>query len=167
MISLDQVLLLQDKVETAVLRIKELTDENRRLASDNDALRSKCAELSKALEDKTELVSTLESDQTKIEAGILNALSRLDTVENSVLSAGSINASSINASSIHASNGQANFQTAAESPESPTAVSSAEETEQKAEEEAVHQATGTQQEEQEEKAPSPTPQSIDNQFDIF
>ena len=157
MISLDQVLLLQDKVETAVLRIKELTDENRRLASDNDALRSKCAELSKALEDKTELVSTLESDQTKIEAGILNALSRLDTVENSVLSAGNI----------HASNGQANFQTAAESPESPTAVSSAKETEQKAEEEAVHQATGTQQEEQEEKAPSPTPQSIDNQFDIF
>ena len=89
MISLDQVLLLQEKVETAVQRLAELTAEKERLTSENDALRSKCAELSKALEDKTELVSNLESDQNKIEAGILSALSRLDTVENSVLSAGS------------------------------------------------------------------------------
>lgn len=89
MISLDQVLLLQEKVETAVQRLAQLNADNERLTSENDALRSKCAELSKALEDKTELVSNLESDQNKIEAGILSALSRLDTVENSVLSAGS------------------------------------------------------------------------------
>ena len=89
MISLDQVLLLQENVETAVQRLAELTAEKERLTSENDALRTKCAELSKALEDKTELVSNLESDQNKIEAGILSALSRLDTVENSVLSAGS------------------------------------------------------------------------------
>ena len=80
MISLDQVLLLQEKVETAVQRLAQLNADNERLTSENDALRSKCAELSKALEDKTELVSNLESDQNKIEAGILSALSRLDTV---------------------------------------------------------------------------------------
>lgn len=87
MISLDQVLLLQKKVETAVERISALGAENARLKADNDALRSKCAELSKALTDKVELVSTLEAEQSQIEEGILNALSRLDTVENSVLTA--------------------------------------------------------------------------------
>lgn len=78
MISLDQVLLLQRKVETAVDKISQLK-------SDNDALRSKCAELTKALSEKTELVSRLESEQSKIEEGILTALNRLDIVENSVL----------------------------------------------------------------------------------
>ena len=89
MISLDQVLLLQKKVETAVERMGALNAENSQLKSENDALRSKCAELTKALAEKTELVSHLEADQSKIEEGILLALDRLDTVENSVLSAAS------------------------------------------------------------------------------
>jgi len=43
MISLDQVLLLQKKVETAVEKIGALTSSNTQLKSENDALRSKCA----------------------------------------------------------------------------------------------------------------------------
>src|SRR5574344_1027858 len=85
MISLDQVLLLQKKVETAVEKIGTLTNTVSQLKDDNDALRSKCAELTKALSTKTEQVSTLEDEQGKIEEGIMNALNRLSTVENSVL----------------------------------------------------------------------------------
>ncbi|MBQ3687462.1 MAG: hypothetical protein II932_06495, partial [Treponema sp.] len=55
------------------------------LKNDNDALRTKCAELTKALDEKTELVSSLEDNQGKIEEGILTALNRLDTVENAIL----------------------------------------------------------------------------------
>ena len=85
MISLDQVLLLQKKVETAVGKINFLTGQVEQLKNDNDALRAKCAELTKALDEKTELVSSLEVNQGKIEEGILTALNRLDTVENSIL----------------------------------------------------------------------------------
>ncbi|MBO4404941.1 MAG: cell division protein ZapB [Treponema sp.] len=85
MISLDQVLLLQEKVETAVQKITALSENNARLESENDALRSKCAELSKALEEKTELVKTFENQQNRIESGILNALEKLDSVENALL----------------------------------------------------------------------------------
>lgn len=85
MITLDQVLLLQKKVETAVEKIKGLTSEIEQLKADNDALRSKCTELTKALTDKTEFVSTLESEQDKIESTILHALNQLDVVENSIL----------------------------------------------------------------------------------
>ena len=67
MITLDQVLLLQEKVEA-------------------DALRSKCAELTKAFSEKTELVSTIESTQAKIEESILKTLNRLDFVEDAILS---------------------------------------------------------------------------------
>ena len=148
MISLDQVLLLQEKVETAVQRLAQLNADNERLTSENDALRSKCAELSKALEDKTELVSNLESDQNKIEAGILSALSRLDTVENSVLSAGSSTTS--NAPST-------NENTSTTPQENPSTESASSET----------QETTT---EQNVDIDEPTPQpasSIDGQFDIF
>ncbi|MBP3771925.1 MAG: cell division protein ZapB [Treponema sp.] len=80
MISFDQVLLLEEKVESAVKKIEQLNAENA-------ALRSKCAELSNALEAKTEQFSSFESNQSKIEEGILKALSRLNAVENVVLSA--------------------------------------------------------------------------------
>ena len=80
MISLDQVLLLQQKVESAVQKIAQLNAEN-------DALRTKCSELTNALSAKTEQVSAFEADQHKIEEGILKALDRLNTVENSVLKA--------------------------------------------------------------------------------
>ncbi len=87
MISLDQVLLLQKKVETAVEKIKALSTENTQLKSDNDALRRTCAELTKAVSDKSELVSSMESEQDKIEETILSTLNQLDAVENALLAA--------------------------------------------------------------------------------
>lgn len=86
MLSLDQILLLQEKVEIAVEKISSLKAEVTRLTSDNDALRSKCAELTKALTEKTEQISNLETQHNQIEQGILNAMNQLDSVENSILS---------------------------------------------------------------------------------
>jgi FtsZ-binding cell division protein ZapB len=80
MISLDQVLLLERKVESAVQKITQLQAEN-------DALRSKCSELTNALSSKTEQLSSFEQDQGRIENGILKALDRLNAIENSVLRA--------------------------------------------------------------------------------
>jgi len=82
MISFDQVLLLEQKVESAVAKIAQLNAENA-------ALRTKCAELTNALSAKTEQFSSFQTDQNKIEEGILKALERLNTVENAVLSAAS------------------------------------------------------------------------------
>lgn len=82
MISLDQVLLLEEKVENAVRKIEQLNAENA-------ALRRKCAELTNALAAKTEQFSSFLNDQSKIEDGILKALNRLDALENTVLSASS------------------------------------------------------------------------------
>ena len=78
MISLDQVYLLEQKVESAVAKIQQLQAEN-------DALRSKCTELTNALSAKSEQLSSFESDQSQIENGIKKALDRLNSIENSVL----------------------------------------------------------------------------------
>ena len=78
MISLDQVLLLEEKVESAVEKIKQLEAENA-------ALRNKCSELTNALSTKTEQLTSLETDQKKIESGIIKAIDRLNSIENSVL----------------------------------------------------------------------------------
>ena len=78
MISLDQVYLLEQKVESAVEKIQQLQAEN-------DALRNKCAELTNALSAKSEQLSNFESDQSQIEDGIKKALDRLNSIENSVL----------------------------------------------------------------------------------
>lgn len=86
MVTLDQVLLLQEKVETAVKKITSLNERVMQLESENDALRSKCAELTKAISEKSELVSTLEDTQAKIEQSILVTLNRLDAVQDSILS---------------------------------------------------------------------------------
>lgn len=80
MITLDQVLLLEQKVESAVKKITQLQQEN-------DALRTKCDELTNALSNKSEQLSSFEQDQNKIETGILKALERLNAIENSVLKA--------------------------------------------------------------------------------
>lgn len=88
MISFDQVLLLEEKVESAVKKIEQLNAENA-------ALRSKCAELSNALEAKSEQFSSFESNQSKIEEGILKALSRLNAVENVVLQASATQSPSV------------------------------------------------------------------------
>ena len=81
MISFDQVLLLQKKVESAVQKIVELKSEN-------DALRSKCSELTNALSEKTELLESFYADEKKIESSIMDALDRLNSIENSVVSQG-------------------------------------------------------------------------------
>ena len=78
MISLDQVYLLEQKVESAVEKIQQLQAEN-------DALRNKCTELTNALSAKSEQLSSFESDQSQIETGIKKALDRLNSIENSVL----------------------------------------------------------------------------------
>ncbi len=86
MISLDQVLLLQQKVESAVAKIAELHQSVAQKEAENAALRSKCVELTNALSAKTEQFSSFQSDQNKIEEGILKALERLNAVESTVLS---------------------------------------------------------------------------------
>lgn len=78
MISVDQIYLLQEKVESAVQKIGQLKSEN-------DALRTKCSELTNALSEKTELLSSFMADEKKIESGIMSALNRLDEVENALL----------------------------------------------------------------------------------
>lgn len=78
MISIEQILLLQQKVESAVEKISQLQAEN-------DALRTQCSELSNALSRKTEQLSQFEQNQNKIESGILKALERLNTIENTIL----------------------------------------------------------------------------------
>lgn len=80
MITLDQVYLLEQKVESAVAKIQQLQ-------ADNDALRKKCAELTNALSSKSEQLNSFESDQTQIENGIKKALDRLSLIENSLLKA--------------------------------------------------------------------------------
>ena len=71
MISVDTILLLQQKVESAVQKIEQLKSEN-------DALRAERSELTKALSEKSELLSRFSADEKKIEDGILGALNRLD-----------------------------------------------------------------------------------------
>ena len=78
MISLDQVYLLEQKVESAVEKIKQLQAEN-------DALRSKCAELTNALSAKSELLETFENDKGLIENGIQKALDHLNSIDYSVI----------------------------------------------------------------------------------
>ena len=81
MISVDTILLLQQKVESAVQKIEQLKAEN-------DALRAERSELTKALSEKTELLSRFSADEKKIEDGILGALGRLDSLENVLLDSG-------------------------------------------------------------------------------
>ena len=78
MISLDQVELLEQKVESAVEKIKQLEGENA-------ALRKKCSELTNALSAKTEQLTAFESEQKTIESGIIKAIDRLNSIEHSVL----------------------------------------------------------------------------------
>ncbi len=85
MISLDQVILLEQKVESAVAKIQQLQTEN-------DALRSKCEQLTNALSAKSEQLNTFETDQNQIEDGIKKALDRLNAIENSVLKSVNSNA---------------------------------------------------------------------------
>ena len=166
MISLDQILLLQTKVETAVQKISALGKEVEQLKAENDALRTKCSELTNALTVKSELVSTLESDQTKIEQGILNALNRLDTVENSILSSTSSSPINFNSTENKSEAQEAVVPSAVEEPVNKTPAPAASET-------AAVQETKAREVMSEPEIVSPEPQtsqtseSIRGQFDIF
>ncbi|MBQ6780063.1 MAG: hypothetical protein IJP62_02405 [Treponema sp.] len=67
-------------------KIAELNQAVAQKDAEIAALRSKCVELTNALSAKTEQFSSFQSDQSKIEEGILKALERLNAVESTVLS---------------------------------------------------------------------------------
>ena len=91
MISLDQIQLLEQKVELAVKKISELQKENDFLRSEFSALKVKSDELQKTNVELQNKVTVFESDQPRIEQGIINALKYLDNVEDSVLNTHSQN----------------------------------------------------------------------------
>lgn len=83
MLSLDQIKVLERKIEAVVSRVMELTSENNTLKQKIDFL----VQENQMLQSKVE---AFESDQEKIEQGIISALDRLNTVENSVLLAAGV-----------------------------------------------------------------------------
>ena len=87
MISLDQVKLLEEKVEQALAKIIELKEANAFLKTKYDAVSEENQHLKSML-------SSYELDQSKIEQGILNALNRLNTVESTIYQAVSASESS-------------------------------------------------------------------------
>lgn len=80
MLSLDQVRLLENRVQKAVGKITSLTDENARLRSQLSGLQTRVNELEG-------LVRSFKDDQGRIEEGILSALDRLSAFEDSVFHA--------------------------------------------------------------------------------
>ena len=83
MISLDQIQMLERKVESAVAKIAALQELN-------SALRDKNTELEHTNTMLTQRISSFEADQGRIEQGILNALDRLNSMESAVLKSGTI-----------------------------------------------------------------------------
>jgi len=79
MLNLDQVRLLENRVERAVDRIQNLSAENRRLTIELETVRKQVLDLES-------LVNSFKDDQGRIEEGILNALERLSAFEEAVLS---------------------------------------------------------------------------------
>ena len=77
MISLDQVRLLEQKVENAVNKILQLQRENAEL-------KERCAFLESQASNLNQKVSSYESDQNQIEEGIVKVLKRLNVVEDAV-----------------------------------------------------------------------------------
>lgn len=85
MISLDQVQLLEQKVETAVTRIAELQKENEFLREKFSELKVQNDELLRTNNELGAKVSLYEQNQPLIEERILNALECLNNVEDAVL----------------------------------------------------------------------------------
>lgn len=77
MLNLDQVRLLENRVEKAVSKIQSLTAENAQLRSQLSGSQTHINELEG-------LVRSFKDDQGRIEEGILNALDRLSAFEDSV-----------------------------------------------------------------------------------
>jgi chromosome segregation ATPase len=77
MLNLDQVRLLENRVEKAVGKIQTLTAENTHLRSQLSGLQARVNELEG-------LVRAFKDDQGRIEEGILSALDRLSAFEDTV-----------------------------------------------------------------------------------
>lgn len=80
MISLEQIQLLEQKVESAVAKILQLTEER-------DSLRQRCVHLEEENNRLQSNILDFHQDQERIEQGIIKALEKLNAVENSVLQA--------------------------------------------------------------------------------
>lgn len=80
MISLEQIQLLEQKVESAVAKILQLTEER-------DTLHQRCVQLEEENRRLQSNIFDFHQDQDRIEQGIIKALDKLNAVENSVLQA--------------------------------------------------------------------------------
>ena len=80
MISLEQIQLLEQKVESAVAKILQLTEER-------DSLHQRCVQLEEENNRLQSNILDFHQDQERIEQGIIKALDKLNAVENSVLQA--------------------------------------------------------------------------------
>lgn len=80
MISLEQIQLLEQKVESAVAKILQLTEER-------DTLHQRCVQLEEENKRLQSNILDFHQDQDRIEQGIIKALDKLNAVENSVLQA--------------------------------------------------------------------------------
>ncbi|MGP1603814.1 MAG: hypothetical protein ACTTGZ_05235 [Treponema sp.] len=76
-----------DHVELLVKKVESIVAKTLKLQAENDALRTKCAELTNALSAKTEQLASFEREESMVEGGILKALERLSSIENSILQA--------------------------------------------------------------------------------
>ena len=63
-----------DHVELLVRKVESIVAKTLTLQAENDALRTKCAELTNALSAKTEQLASFEREQSMVEGGILKAL---------------------------------------------------------------------------------------------
>ena len=81
MITLDQVQLLEKKIEEIISMMNNLQKQNSALQEKNRELIEKNSLL-------MQKISSFEADQNRIEQGILNALDRLNSMENSALKVG-------------------------------------------------------------------------------
>lgn len=77
MISLEQIRLLEKKVSAAVHLIEVLKEENKMLKRTIESSQKRMQELE-------ELVTAFKNDQTAIEASVLNAIQKLDVLEDEV-----------------------------------------------------------------------------------
>ncbi len=85
MITLEQVRLLEEKVESAVLKIAALTAENADLRRTLTEISTQNSDFAKKNANLIDMLSKNEENQDRIEKGILNALYRLNDIESAVL----------------------------------------------------------------------------------
>ena len=131
MITLDQVQLLEKKVEAIVSKMNDLQRQNIALQEKNRELIEKNSLL-------MQKISSFEADQNRIEQGILNALDRLNSMENSALKVGSSATSTQNVQEVVPSNTENNFTEATSQPNELTNFSNIQ-AEQVAQEQEVQQ----------------------------